>query len=273
MKLLKLLSLLVGFIALIPPSFASEEDKLDMSKEFPGREKYPDVQIIELNDLYAKRNDVIIIDARSSYEFDTLRIKGALNIALSSKTYGEELQKLRTEHPGKTFVFYCNGKTCLKSYKAVRQAVFYKIDNVVAFDAGIFDWAKSYPGDAELLGESPINPKHLISKADFTKRLLAPAEFGTRVGAGTMVLDVRDLQQREAIGFFPGYERRVGLDDKKTLLKYINRAKEQGKTLLIYDEVGHQVRWLQYTLEQAGLQNYYFMDGGAKGYYEMLAKQ
>lgn len=272
MRCVKLLMVLFIAMFAMPVVLAAQDENLDMSKEFPGRDKFPDVGVIELKDLYEKRKEVIIVDARSSYEYETLRIKGAINVALSSKTYGEELKQLREKNPEKTLVFYCNGKTCLKSYKAVRQAQFHKIDNVVAFDAGVFDWAKSFPGDAELLGQSPINPKQLISKGEFKKRLLAPAEFGSRVGDGTMVLDVRDLQQREAIGFFPGYERRVGLDDKKNLQKYIERAKERGKTLLIYDEVGKQVQWLQYTLEAAGLKNYYFMDGGAKGYYEMLAK-
>jgi len=257
--------LTVGLIAALPATAA------DNNTEYPGRVKYPDVKFIELDDLHKQKNDVIIIDARSSYEYETLRIKGALNISLSSKTFGEELEKIRKD-TSKPIVFYCNGKTCMKSYKAVRQAKFFKIDDVMAFDAGIFDWAKSYPGEAVLLGESPINPKNLISKSELKKHMLKPADFGRRVGSGTMVLDVRDLRQREAIGFFPGYERRVGLDDGKKLLKYINRAKSQGKTLLVYDEVGKQVRWLQYTLEKAGLKSYYFMDGGAKGYYEMLAQ-
>jgi hypothetical protein len=41
--------------------------------------------------------------------------------------------------------------------------------------------------------------------------------------------------------------------------------------LFIYDEVGKQVRWLQYTIEELGLKNYYFMDKGAKAYYSSIA--
>ena len=57
------------------------------------------------------------------------------------------------------------------------------------------------------------------------------------------------------------------------LEKFFARAKRNGKTLLIYDAVGKQVRWLMYSLERAGVKNYWFMKGGAKGYYDMLAKQ
>lgn len=270
MKMCKFFTYLLG-LSVLGVSLAYGADKANKKTEFPGRDKYKDVKVIELEDLFAQRNDVIIVDARSSYEYETLRVKGALNISLSSKNFGEEVARLRATSD-KPIVFYCNGKTCFKSYKAVRKAMFHNIDNVMSFDAGIFDWAKSYPNEAVLLGETPINPKHLIAKSTFKKKLLDPAEFGRTVGPGTIVVDVRDLQQREAIGFFPGYERRVGLDDKKKLMKFIKKAKDQKKTLLIYDAVGKQVRWLMYTIERAGLKKYWFMKGGAKGYYEMLAK-
>ena len=54
--------------------------------------------------------------------------------------------------------------------------------------------------------------------------------------------------------------------------RYIRKAKEKGKTLFIYDEVGKQVRWLQYALEKEGIKNYYFMDKGATGYYKTITK-
>ena len=42
--------------------------------------------------------------------------------------------------------------------------------------------------------------------------------------------------------------------------------------IFIYDEVGKQVRWLQYALEKANVKNYYFMHNGARGYYDIMAK-
>lgn len=264
---MKIKYIFMMLVVLLVPVMAQAAD------EFPGRAKYPDVKVIELDDLFQKRNDVVVVDARSSYEYETLRIKGAINIPLSSKSFAEDLAKLRTDNGNKPIVFYCNGKTCFKSYKAVRKAQFHKIPNVVSFDAGVFDWAKSYPSEAVLLGESPINPKHLISKKSFKAKMLEPAAFGKKVGGNVMVMDVRDTAQRAGVGFFPGKERRVSLDDKKSLLKYIRRAKEQGKALLVYDEVGKQVRWLQYTLEKEGVKEYYFMKGGAKGFYDMLSKK
>jgi hypothetical protein len=67
-------------------------------------------------------------------------------------------------------------------------------------------------------------------------------------------------------------ERWASLDDQKKLKAYLRRAAMEKKTLFIYDEVGKQVRWLQYTLEEEKIHDYYFMKNGAKGYYETLMK-
>jgi rhodanese-related sulfurtransferase len=72
------------------------------------------------------------------------------------------------------------------------------------------------------------------------------------------------------VGFYPGIERWASLDQQQKLQKYVQKAIKQKRTLLIYDEVGKQVRWLQYALEKAGAKNYYFMHKGAKGYYKEL---
>ena len=106
-------------------------------------------------------------------------------------------------------------------------------------------------------------------------RLLEPDRFSEnimRARSDSIVLDVRDKFQRAGIGFYPGIEKWASLDDQKKLNRYIQQAKEENKTLFIYDEVGKQVRWLQYALEKAGVKNYFFMEKGARAYYEMLAK-
>ena len=87
-----------------------------------------------------------------------------------------------------------------------------------------------------------------------------------------MVLDVRDLYQRAGVGFYPGKERWVSLDDKAKLTKFLEKAKAKKKVLFIYDEVGKQVRWLQYALEEMGIKDYYFMNKGAKAYYASISR-
>jgi rhodanese-related sulfurtransferase len=238
--------------------------------DFPGREVFPDVQIMELHQLYQRLNDVVVVDARTGYEFQTLHIKNALNIPLNSK-FGKRVMALR-EKTSKPIVFYCNGHTCYKSYKAVHKAMYHKVDKVYAFDAGIFDWTNAHPEHAVLLGETPVKIDRLISKQSFKSRLIEPAEFRSQVKQ-SIVLDVRTRSQRAAAGLFPFQEQWVSLEKTKLLDKYIAQAKRTGKTLLVYDTVGKQVRWFQYYLEKKGLKNYFFMKGGADGYYKLLGKE
>lgn len=240
------------------------------NEEFPGRDSFPLIPYIELNDLYENFDDYTIIDARSEYEFDTLRIKGAYNVPLSSRDFETRVKELVATH-GKPIAFYCNGKTCFKSYEATLKAQRNGVENSVAFDAGIFDWVTAHPDLGELLGESPVDVKALIGSAAFKARQLGPTEFADKAGEdNAIVLDVRDAYQREGIGFFPDVEHTAPLDQSEKLNEYIQLAKTEGRPLLIYDEAGKQVRWLQYRIERAGVKDYYFMAGGAKAFYNAL---
>ena len=243
------------------------------SNEFPGRSEYPDIPVYELSQLKKDYDKVVIVDTRSQYEYDTLRIKNSIHIPVAAKSFEQQVQKLRSSTT-KPIVFYCNGRTCFKSYLAVKKSTLAGIENTFAYDAGIFEWTKAQPRKSELLGRSPVDPKRLIDSKIYKARLLEPNEFSDRIlstGKRSMVLDVRDMYQRAGVGFYPGKERWVSLDDKAKLTKYLKKAKDKNKTLFIYDEVGKQVRWLQYALEELGITDYYFMAKGAKAYYASIS--
>ena len=239
--------------------------------DFPGRAEYPEIPLYNKSDLLKDLNRVVIVDTRSALEFETLRIKGALNISVASKKFVGIVKALR-KTTSKPIVFYCNGRTCYKSYKATEAALKAGVKNVFAYDAGMFEWATSYPKHAVLLGTSPMDPSKIIPKSKLRARFLTPKEFTETARSAKrskiMVLDVRDLYQRAGVGYFMGLEKWVSLDDQEKLAKYLNKAKSENKTLFIYDEAGKQVRWLQYTLEQHNIKNYYFMKKGAKGFYK-----
>ena len=213
--------------------------------------------------------------ARSKLEFDTLRIKDAINIPVSNKDFSKQVKSIRAKSD-KPIVFYCNGKTCFKSYIAARKSRSARVKNVYAYDEGLFAWAHKHPKNSELLGVSPVNPQHIISDKAFKARLLDPDSFSSlshKLSSKSMILDVRDKYQRGATGFFPGHEKWASLNDRKNLQKIIDKIAKTKQTLFIYDEVGKQVRWLQYALEEASIKNYYFMDKGAKGYYKQMMKE
>lgn len=241
--------------------------------EFPGRKTYPEVPYITLADLNKRFADVVIVDVRSSYEYQTLRIKGAENISVSSSSFVDKMAQLRA-NTDKDIIVYCNGKTCMKSYKAARKCQSAKIPNVIAYDAGIMDWASAYPQQAILLGEVLGDPAKLISKKKFHSHMLSPDAFGEKVSdTNAIVLDVRDRFQRDALAIFPGRERRAYLDNTKKLDRYIKRAKDRNVPLMVYDAAGKQVRWFQYYLEKNKVREYYFMKGGARAYYEGLTNE
>lgn len=249
---------------------------LTMAKEvgFPGRAEFPEVPVMQMKDLQAQFNDVVIVDTRSSYEYETLRIKGALHISVAADDFVSKVKKLR-KNTTAPIVFYCNGRTCYKSYKAVTRAQKENINNIFAYDAGMFEWAKANPKKSVLRNISPINPNEIISKDLYKKRLLNVDDFIDRIYDKTkssQVLDIRDMYQRAGVSFFPGKERWASLDQNKRLQRYLKRAQKQNKTVLVYDQVGKQAYWFQYALEEAGIKDYYFMKGGARSYLKTMEK-
>ncbi|MBI5613087.1 MAG: sulfurtransferase [Gammaproteobacteria bacterium] len=241
---------------------------VDTATAFPLRPQYIDVPVLDTAELDKKFADVFIVDVRSPYEYDTLRIKDAILIPLTDKNFVEEVRKLREKSATKPIVFYCNGKTCRKSYDAVLKAKAARISGTVCYDAGIAEWAEKQPDKAVLLGRTPIKAGELLSSAKFKAHLLDPKAFEAKVGPNSIVLDVRDRVQRDT-QLFPFKEQRAQLEEKDKLDAIIEQAKRDKKTLLVYDAVGKQVEWFQYYLENKGLSDYFFMKGGAQGHFDV----
>lgn len=240
---------------------------LALAQEYPHRSSYPDVPVITTADLSKELNAYIVVDVRSPYEYQTLHVRNAVNIPITDKKFFERAKLLHAENQNKPLVFYCNGKTCKKSYDAVRLAKHAGVDKSMCFDAGILEWAKANPDRTVLLGRSPIKETDLITAERFKLHTLAAKDFESNIGQNTLVLDIRDLAQRD-IALFPFREERAPLDQTEKLNGVIEKAKSQNKTLLVYDKAGHQIQWFQYYLEHKGLKNYYFLKGGSEGYFE-----
>ena len=233
---------------------------------FPHREKFKDVPVIESQDLRNKLSSVNVVDVRSKYEYQTLHIKGAVNIPLSHVDFAAQVAKLIKSN-SKPVVFYCNGGTCKKSYKAVKAAAKGGVRGTTAYDAGIYAWAQTFPEQSVLLGKNPMNANEFIDNKTYKARIIEAGRFEKMMGPNAIVLDIRDRIQRD-LQLFPFNEHRAELDDVASIRSYVQMAKRSNKTLLVYDKVGKQVRWFQYFLEKEGVRSYYFMKGGSEGYYE-----
>jgi rhodanese-related sulfurtransferase len=254
MTISKLLSIII-FLAIILPAFANEG--------FPGRQKYPNIPYIEIDDFYSgyQQDQYTIIDARSRFEYNVIKIKGAINVPLHSDNFEHDV-KFFAKKTGKTLVFYCNGRRCMKSFRA---AVASKLSNIRVFDAGVFEWSVAHPDAAVLLQQSPIDPKQLISSEELKSHIIPLHEFEAKI-QGSVLIDIRDIKQRAGTGLFLLADRSAPLDNTKRLEHYLNKAINENKTLLAYDNAGKTIRWLQYHLKKKGIKNYFFMSGGAKYY-------
>jgi len=236
-----------------------------LAEEFPYRKDYPTVPVIELSQLKDgyDRNEFIPVDVRSTLEFETIHIKGAPHISMANVQFEDNLKQLAADNPGKNIATYCNGVTCLKSYKAVERAREAGLSNVYAFDGGIPAWAGAYPADTLLLGKVITNSgKQLIPKSEFEKISLDFGQFRQQAVAGNaVVIDARDAIQRTSV--LPGLEDAKQIPLDKFIKNIIERGVMKNKQLLIFDQVGKQVRWLMYHLVDRGYTDFYFLKGGA----------
>ncbi len=235
--------------------------------DFPLRKKYRDVKAISTSTLYMEFGNVTIIDVRSAFEYNIISIKRSENILISNRNFTQHLNKIVKDKHAKV-VFYCNGVTCAKSYKACVVAARGGYKNVFVYDAGILEWAKTYPDKAILLGKSPIESNAHISRSEFEEHLLEKDVFKKRAwSADAYLIDVRDGFQRMQTPDFAKSARKIPFDRLASLLDVEEFMKKiEGKTLYIMDAVGKQIRWLQYPLKAKGVK-YYFLKNGVWAYY------
>ncbi|MFN4262656.1 MAG: rhodanese-like domain-containing protein [Thioalkalivibrionaceae bacterium] len=234
---------------------------------FPGRPIYFHVPVMELDELKAAmdRDEVTVVDVRTRYEFDTLRIEGAEHVSFDDPAFVEKVRAIHSAAPDKKIVFYCRGHSCFLSYQAVERMKAAGFDRSISMDAGIFDWAENYPEQTALFGVSPIDTADLIDFNQFKARLLPPLEFSARVQReGARALDIRRPFERDGISLFVGREENIGAEDTDRMIRFLEQVRDSGETLYVFDISGHEVKAFQYTLEAVGVENYYFMDGGAK---------
>ncbi|BBO71593.1 hypothetical protein DSCA_55230 [Desulfosarcina alkanivorans] len=236
-----------------------------VASDFPGREKFSDVPYIESADLFDAytSGEAIIVDVRSTIEYNVIHPVDALHIPVSRMNFVKEVKTLRAANAGKKLAFYCNGTTCLKSYIATQKAQQAGIGNVFAYDGGIPEWVMVYPDKTLLLGNVVTDPeKQVIPKSEFKKKTLVFEDFkAVAKKEGGIVVDARDAIQRAEN--LPGMGKTLKIPLDTFIPNFVEKKKNQDKPLFIFDQVGKQVRWLEYYLVANGYDNYKFLKGGA----------
>ncbi|KTG16402.1 MULTISPECIES: rhodanese-like domain-containing protein [unclassified Guyparkeria] len=254
-------------LAWLPPSLAAAED-------FPLREQYASVGLepIETAELAESLDSMTVIDARSTYEYETLHIENARSVPLASPDFNATVQSL-AEASGQPLVFYCNGVTCSVSYKAALKAKEAGLTAVRVYDAGVFAWAQAHPEHTVLLGEPLKSADRLIASEQFEAHLLAEEAFYARIEASRnpLIVDIRSKEQRQGVSLFQMRDRHVPLTNgNRELNGLVQTAMREDRPLFFLDATGKQVRWLQYYLESQGAEDYWFLKGGARALYESM---
>ncbi len=251
-----------------------KETGIRTSKTLSGEDLYPGVKRLELDAVREKytATAAILIDARNIYEYDTMHIKEAINIPVNDPRLVQKLEELRAAD-NRPFIFYCNGLTCMKSFKAAKHAMDARIKDVYVYPYGVLSWAKAYPDDTLLFGK-PLKSSEIISDEDYVTKKLAPLAFyeqREKLQGQSIVLDIRTNDEVSGVKIWPGIQYNVK-QDNQAIKRYVDKAKAENKKLFIYDESGHQIRWVQFFLRQEGFDDYYFLDGGYENYMRMIDK-
>ncbi len=251
-------SLAVCAVLLLGSSLANASSPSD---EYPLRPYYPEVPFISTEQLLEEYEDDVIVDIRSSFEYDVARINKAILLPLTDPNFATELEKLRPKTDPTPMVFYCNGHSCAKSYQATQLALSLGFGQVYTYDGGIYDWIAAAPDKATLMGETPARANRIISSEEFREKLADPITFASMAREkNTIVIDIRDPFQREVMPRNMAI-RNIPLDPLLNLV--VSRIWTE-KRLLFFDAVGKQVRWLQYFLESYGYFDYAFLADGIR---------
>jgi rhodanese-related sulfurtransferase len=234
------------------------------SSSFPLRQAYPTTTPISTEDLTAQFGKSIVVDVRSALEYGVIHIKDAFQMPVAKATFAGQLGETTKGRKDTSVVFYCNGHTCAKSYKAAVRAMEMGYTNTLVYDAGIFEWTKTNPDKSWLLGESPVDTNKLLPDSALDAHMLNKAAFAEMAGKEkTFLIDARDPIQIKKTPDFGAKAANLPFDRltaNLTNAHFKNRV--AGKTLLIYDAVGKQVQWLQYHLKNKGYEDYYFLEHG-----------
>ncbi|MDE1465330.1 rhodanese-like domain-containing protein [Spartinivicinus poritis] len=228
-----------------------------LAEDFPFRKDFSDVKVMEIDTLFGSLKKCLVVDVRSKLEFSVIHINGAVHIPLSKSKFEEVVSEEKQKNKKSCVVFYCNGHTCKKSYKASRKTK--SISNNFAYDAGIFDWATKYTNKTILLGKPLRNASDLISKNEYAKYEVSKEE-ALKNSASFNVIDTRTFFQRTEKKLPFKNVKRIPMQRIRPLLK---RKIIEDKDLLFIDAVGKQNKWLQYYLKEYGYENYKFLKGGS----------
>jgi len=110
----------------------------------PYRAFYQDVDVISTVELYERLFTVALIDVRSRFEFDVVRINRSISLPLGDRQFSSRLEKLTVPGENVVVVFVGNYLDCPRPFEAAWIARTIGLRNVYVYDAGISSWLHAY---------------------------------------------------------------------------------------------------------------------------------
>lgn len=281
----KIVLILVSNILLLSLTSVHAEDSVEaLNKQYPNRKFYPQLNYIPTKQMVqdVSTGKYNVIDARPALAYDTLHIKGAVNISSSDKQLIEKLMTIVNTN-NKPIVFYCGGLACLKSYKASVKTIkaFHKKNinrTVYTYDSGISAFAYASPkwvlkNGKEISLENPL--------LDMTKIKLhaKDAEVFTSLVNNDeedqyMILDIREADQKILNKLFMfKKEKRISLLKPEKLIEFLNEQKGTDKTLMVYGSVEKQIESLYPLIKTSGIRKWFYLEGGELAYSKYMITQ
>jgi rhodanese-related sulfurtransferase len=231
-------------------------------QHFPLRPFYPTVKTIDTDRFLEIYFNAIIIDVRSRFEFDVVRINKAKHVPLSEDDFIASISRYRSLISETPMVFYCNDSACSSAFRAVLLARAAGYTNLFVYDAGVFPLLMVAPEKITLMVTTPAQPDLVISNDYYNKVRIDFKEFKERsTGMGTLLIDIRNIYNRVHEPRLQGV-RNIPME---SFLKAVTNRIWAEKKLLIFDQNGEKTNSLQYFLQANGYSNYVFLRGGMEG--------
>lgn len=132
------------------------------------------------------------------------------------------------------------------------------------YTSGVSEWLREYPDKVLFKGKELAGDPadYFLPPEKYKAHCLSPEEFVVKsLQPRTVVFDIRDIVGRQK---FPISLVNVKHYPVDRVVKLINSGSRRvsRKKILILDCCGTQSKWLQYALEEAGVENYFFLEGG-----------
>lgn len=261
-KWIYLLGVMVWMMAFqVCPASATAQPSLmsEVGDQFPLRAFYPGAKIINTDTLIQLYDKAIIIDVRSQFEFDVVRINKALHVDLSQGDFSGALALLCSPTADIPLIFYCNDPSCSRAFRAALLAQAAGYSHVYTYDSGVFALLKQLPQYVTLMETTPAQVARVISTELYEKSQLDFVDFKKQsTGRSALVIDIRDIFRRERL---PAIKNIRNIPMEALLQAITNRIWTE-KKLLIFDHHGDQTQSLQYFLQANGYKDYAFLRGG-----------